>query len=88
MKKSKFNEEQIIGILKEVSQGTPMTEVCRKHGISSYTFYKWRRKFNGMDVAEAKRLRELEIENAKLKKLVANLSLDNLALKDVLSKKW
>lgn len=88
MKKSKFTEEQIIGALKEAESGTTMSEVCRKMGISSYTFYKWRRKYSGVNVAEAKRMRELEAENAKLKKLVANLSLDNLALRDVLTKKW
>jgi putative transposase len=68
--------------------GTPVPEVCRKMGISGFTFYKWRKKYSGVSVAETKRMRELEAENAKLKRLVANLSLDNLALKDVLSKKW
>ena len=89
MKKSKYTEEQIIGALKEAESGSvTMSEVCRKLGISSYTFYKWRRKYSGVSVTEAKRMRELEAENAKLKKLVANLSLDNFALKDVLTKKW
>lgn len=87
MKKSKFTEEQIIGILREVEAGKSMTEICREHRISSYTFYKWRRKFSGMDVAEAKRLRQLEAENAKLKRAVADLTLDNIVLKDALGKK-
>lgn len=88
MKKSKFTEEQIIGALKEAEKGTPVAEVCRRIGVSAYTFYKWRRKFSGVDVAEAKRMRELEGENLKLKRLVANQALDIVALKDVLSKKW
>jgi putative transposase len=87
VKKSKFTEEQIIGILREVEAGKSMTEICREHRISSYTFYKWRRKFSGMDVAEAKRLRQLEAENAKLKRAVADLTLDNIVLKDALGKK-
>lgn len=88
MKKSKFSEEQIVGILKEADSGRKMTEVCRTHGISSYTFYKWRRQFRGMDVAEAKKLRELIAENSKLKRIVANQAIDIDCLKEVLSKKW
>lgn len=88
MRKSKFSEEQIIGVLKDAESGTPLSEVCRKIGISSYTFYKWKKQYSGLSIPEAKRMRELEGENSKLKRLVADLSLDNLALKEVLSKKW
>lgn len=87
MKKSKFTEEQIIGILRENEAGKAMSDICRDHKISSYTFYKWRRKFNGMDVAEAKRMRQLEAENAKLKRLIADQALDIVILKDALGKK-
>ena len=86
--KSRFSEEQIIGILKQQESGIPTAQVCRENGISPATFYKWKAKFGGMNVGEAQRLRQLEDENAKLKRLVADLSLDNVALKDVLSKKW
>lgn len=86
--KSRFSEEQIIGILKQQESGIPTSQICREHGVSSATFYKWKAKFGGMNVGEAQRLRQLEDENAKLKRLVADLSLDNVALKDVLSKKW
>jgi len=86
--KSRFSEEQIIGMLKQQETGVPTAEICREHGISQATFYKWKAKFGGMNVSEAQRLRQLEAENAKLKRLVADLSLDNIALKDVLSKKW
>jgi putative transposase len=86
--KSRFSEEQIIGILKQQESGIPTTQICREHGISPATFYKWKAKFGGMNVGEAQRLKQLEDENAKLKRLVADLSLDNVALKDVLSKKW
>jgi putative transposase len=86
--KSRFSEEQIIGILRQQESGMPTAQVCREHGISAATFYKWKAKFGGMNVGEAQRLRQLENENAKLKRLVADLSLDNIALKDVLSKKW
>ena len=88
MKKTRFTEEQIIGALKQAEAGMKVAEVCRQIGVSQHTFYYWRRKYGGLEVNEAKRLRELETENTKLKKLVANLSLDNLALKEVLSKKW
>jgi putative transposase len=86
--KSRFSEEQIIGILRQQESGMPTAQVCREHGISAATFYKWKAKFGGMNVGEAQRLRQLEDENTKLKRLVADLSLDNIALKDVLSKKW
>jgi putative transposase len=87
MKKSRFTDEQIIGILKEADQGKKLQDIFRAHKISNATFYKWRRKFRGMEVEDAKKMRDLESENAKLKKLVANLSLDNLVLKDALGKK-
>lgn len=88
MKKNKFSEEQIIGALKEAEGGAPVPEVCRKVGVSKFTFYKWRRKYSGLNVPEAKRMRELEAENTKLKRLVADQALDILALKEVVSKKW
>lgn len=87
MKKNRFTEEQIINILREHEAGKKVEEICRQHKISSFTFYKWKKKFSGMQVHDAKRLREMEVENAKLKKLVANLSLDNMVLKDALGKK-
>jgi len=88
MKKTQFSEEQIIGALKDAEGGMSVAEVCRKVGVSSYTFYKWRRRYSGLSVSEAKRMRELEAENAKLKRLVADQALDILALKEVVSKKW
>lgn len=87
MKKSKFSEEQIIAILREADSGKPVAEICREHKLSSYTFYKWRRKFSGMDVNEAKKMRQLEAENAKLKRLIADQALDIVILKDALGKK-
>ena len=86
--KKRFTEEQIIRVLKEQESGQAPAEVCRRYGISPATFYKWKAKFGGMDVSDAKRLKALESENARLKKLVANLSLDVEMLKDVNSKKW
>lgn len=88
MKRKRFTEEQIIAILKEQELGAKTADVCRKHGISGATFYKWKSKYGGLDVSEAKRLKALEDENAKLKKLLADAMLDNAALKDLLSKKW
>ena len=86
--KKRFTEEQIIKVLKEHEAGAGTGDLCRRHGISSATFYKWKAKFGGMDVSDAKKLRALEVENARLKRLVADLSLDNAILKDVNSKKW
>jgi putative transposase len=87
MKRSRFNEEQIIAILKEQEAGMATAEVCRRHGISSATFYKWKSKFGGLEVSEARRLRSLEEENSRLKKLLAEAMLDNAVLKDLASKK-
>jgi putative transposase len=87
MKKSRFSEEQIIGFIKQAEAGMPIKEICRKGGFSDATFYKWRAKFGGMDVPDARRLRELEGENAKLKKLLAEAHLDMHALKSVLGVK-
>ncbi len=88
MKRSRFSEEQIIAILKEQEAGLATAEVCRRHGVSSATFYKWKAKFGGLEVSEAKRLRQLEDENAKLKKLLAETMLDNAMLKEISAKKW
>lgn len=87
MKKTRFTEEQIIGVLKEAETGMKVKELCRKHGISDATFYTWRSKYGGMDVSEARKLRQLEAENAKLKHLLAESMLDNKVLKDLLAKK-
>lgn len=86
MKRKRFSEEQIIGILKEHDAGVSVAELCRKHGVSDASIYKWKAKFGGMDVSEAKRLKSLEDENAKLKRLLADAMLDNAALKDLLGK--
>lgn len=88
MKRSRFTEEQIIGILREQEAGQKTADVCRRHGVSEATFYKWKSKFGGMEVSDAKRLKSLEAENAKLKKLLAEAMLDNAMLKDINSKKW
>lgn len=87
MKKSKFSESQIVGILKEGESGVPVAQVLRQHGISQATYYKWKAKYGGASMAELKRLRELEAENAKLKRMYAELALENAAIKDVLSRK-
>ena len=86
--KKRFTEEQIISVLKEHESGVKTADVCRRHGIRDATFYNWKAKFGGMDVSDAKRLKSLESENSKLKKLLAEAELDKLMLKDLLSKKW
>lgn len=88
MKKSRYTEEQIVFALKQAEMGTPVAEVCRKLGIAEQTFYRWKNKYGGMLPSDVKRMKQLEEENAKLKKLVADLSLDKIMLQDVLSKKW
>ncbi len=88
MKQSRFSEEQIISILKQQEGGRTTAEVCREAGISAGTFYAWKAKFGGMSVSEAQRLRQLESENAKLRRIVADQAIDIVALKDVVSKKW
>ena len=88
MKRNRFSEEQIIGILKEHEAGIPVAELCRKHGVSDASIYQWKATYGGMEVSEAKRLRALEDENAKLKRMLADAMLDNVALKDLLGKKW
>lgn len=87
MKTSKFTETQIISILKESEAGIAVKEVCRKHGISSACYYQWKSKYGGLSASELKRIKELEVENAKLKRLYAELALENHALKDVIEKK-
>jgi len=86
MRKSRFTEAQIIGMIKEQEAGLPTAELCRKHGLSPATFYKLKAKYGGMDLSDARRLKQLEDENAKLKRLVADVMLDNVVLKDLLGK--
>ena len=88
MKRSRFSEEQIIGILREQEAGMKVSDLCRKHGISEPTFYAWKSKFGGMSVPDARRLKQLEEENARLKKLLAEAMLDNAVLKDITTRKW
>jgi putative transposase len=88
MKRSRFTEEQIITVLREQEAGVKTADVCRKHGVSEATFYKWKAKYGGMDVSDARRLKTLEDENAKLKKLLAEAMLDNAMLRDVAARKW
>ncbi|TCN17282.1 putative transposase [Sinorhizobium americanum] len=88
MKKQRFTEEQIIAVLKEQEVGAKVADLCRKHGISEATFYNWKAKYGGMEASEAKRLKALEEENAKLKKLLAEQMLDAAALRELLAKKW
>ena len=88
MKRKEFSEEQIIGILKEAEAGAVVTDLCRRHGMSSATYYAWKAKYGGLEVSEARRLKALEDENARLKRLLADAMLDNAGLKDLLAKKW
>ena len=87
MKKSRFSEGQIVSILKEADAGQQVNELCRKHGISSATYYKWKSKYGGLDVSELKRMKELERENSQIKRMYADLALENRALKDLIEKK-
>lgn len=87
MKKSRFSETQIVAILKEGDAGLPIQEVCRKHGISSATYYNWKSKYGGLEASELKRIKELEAENARLKPMFADLSLENRAMKDLIDRK-
>jgi putative transposase len=88
MRKARFKEEQIVALLKEAEAGVEVRELCRKHGVSEMTFYRWRRKYGGLEVGDAKKLKSLEEENRKLKKLLAESMLEISAIKDVLTKKW
>jgi putative transposase len=88
MKQSRFTEEQRISVVRQAAAGTQIRELCRKHGITETTFYRWRTRYEGLQVRDAKRLKALEDENRRLKKLVADLALDNAMLKDVVGRKW
>jgi putative transposase len=88
VKKVRYTEEQMIGVLKEAEAGMPIVELCRKHGISDATYYNWKAKYGGMTVSDAKKLKQLEDENRRLKQIVADLSLDNQALKAIVSKNF
>jgi putative transposase len=87
MKKSRFSEQQIISILKQADAGLKVQDLCRQHGISDATYYKWKSKYGGMDASDIKRLREVEAENSKLKRMFADMALENRALKDLIEKK-
>jgi putative transposase len=88
MRRTRFSEEQIIGVLKEAEAGRKIADLCRTHGISEQTYHRWKAKYGGLGVSDARRLKQLEDENRRLKRLVADLTLDNQALKDVVSRKW
>jgi putative transposase len=88
MRRTRFTEEQILGVLKEAEAGRKIAELCRAHGISEQTYHRWKQKYGGMGLSDARRLKQLEDENRRLKRLVADLTLDNQALKDVVSRKW